>query len=198
MKKRTIFDIVLIFILLIVLIFLGKKDYKVDATKDNKRFDKEYSMVSRDNVFKYVSEEETYDILKKGEGIIFMAFSENEWSNYYAKILNDVAKEMNIGTIYYYNFLADREKDSVIYEKIVDYLKEYLKKDDLGKINVSAPTLVVLKEGNVMAFDDETSRVTGTITPENYWKEEMINNKQEHFRNIFTVYMGGIINGGEE
>ena len=198
MKKRTMFDIFLIFILLIVLIFLGTRDYKVDKNKDSKRFDKEYSLVSKDNVFKYVDEKEAYNILKSGEGIIFMAFSGNEWSNYYAKILNEVAKEKKIDTIYYYDFLADRKKDSVTYEKIVDYLKIYLKKDDLGKTNVYAPCLVVLKDGYVMAFDDETSFVNGTIEPKDYWTEENINNKREHFNNIFTVYMGGIINGGEE
>ena len=95
MKKRTILDLVIIFALLILLIFLGKKDYNVDKTKDNKRFDKEYSMVNKENVFKYTDEEEVLNILKTN-GIIFMAFKENKWSNYYAKILNEAAKTTGV------------------------------------------------------------------------------------------------------
>lgn len=198
MKRRTIFDLFLIFVLLIVLIFLGTRDYKEDSSKDNKRFDKEYSMVSKDNVFKYVEEEKVYDIIKKGEGIIFMAFKENEWSNYYAKILNDAAKENNIQTIYYYDFLVDREKQSVTYKKIVKYLESYLKQNDLGEINVNAPCLVVLKNNVVMAYDDETSSISATTKPRDYWNQINIENKKMYFNNIFNLYVEGVTNGGEE
>lgn len=198
MKRRTIFDLFLIFVLLIVLIFLGTRDYKEDSSKDNKRFDKEYSMVSKDNVFKYAEEEKVYDIIKKGEGIIFMAFKENEWSNYYAKILNDAAKENNIQTIYYYDFLVDREKQSVTYKKIVKYLESYLKQNDLGEINVNAPCLVVLKNNVVMAYDDETSSISATTKPRDYWNQINIENKKMYFNNIFNLYVEGVTNGGEE
>jgi hypothetical protein len=198
MKKRTIIDIFLIFILLIFLIFLGTRDYSKVEKNDNKRFDKEYSMVSKDNVFTYADEEKVLEILQSGDGIIFMGFSENEWSNYYAKILNDAAKANNINEIYYYNFLADRQKQSVNYKKIVEILNTYLKKDDLGQTNIYAPCLVVLKAGIVMAFDDETSFVNGNVEPETYWTEENIYSKTEQFNNIFTIYLGGQVDGGEE
>lgn len=198
MKKRTIIDLGLIFILLIVLILLGTKEYKVDKSKDSKRFDKEYSMVSKDNVFKYADEEKVYDIIQKGDGIIFMAFNENEWSNYYAKILNDAAKANNIKTIYYYDFLMDREKQSVTYKKIVKYLEMYLKQNDLGQVNLNAPCLIVLKDNAVMAYDDETSMINGTMKPKDYWNSINIENKKMHFNNIFNLYLGGEIYGGEE
>ena len=198
MKKRTIFDLCLIFILLIILVFLGTRDYKVDKSKDSKRFDKEYSMVSKDNVFKYADEEKVYEIIKKGDGILFMAFNENEWSNYYAKILNDAAKANNIKTIYYYDFLMDREKQSVTYKKIVKYLEMYLKQNDLGQVNLNAPCLVVLKDNAVMAYDDETSIINGTMKPKDYWNNINIDNKTTHFNNIFNLYLGGVNNGGKE
>lgn len=198
MKKRTIIDIFLIFILLIFLIFLGTRDYQNNKKEDSKRFDEEYSMVSNNNIFKYADEEEINTIIKSGEGIIFMAFNENEWANYYAKILNDSAKNNNIKEIYYYDFLLDRQKDSITYRKIIDFLKEHLKQNDLGKIDISSPSLVVLKNGNVFAFDDETSIMNGNVKPEEYWTEENINKKMQQFDNIFTLYLGGTINGGEE
>lgn len=197
MKKRTILDLVIIFALLILLIFLGKKDYNVDKTKDNKRFDKEYSMVNKENVFKYTDEEEVLNILKTN-GIIFMAFKENEWSNYYAKLLNEAAKTTGVKEIYYYNFLLDRNKKSVDYKKITELLKNYLKKNDLGEINLNAPCLIVVKDGNINAYDDETSEVLGNETPESYWTDEKMIQKLEQFRIIFTSFLGGTTDGGEE
>lgn len=197
MKKRTILDLVIIFALLILLIFLGKKDYDVDKTKDNKRFDKEYSMVNKENVFKYTDEEEVLNILKTN-GIIFMAFKENEWSNYYAKLLNEAAKTTGVKEIYYYNFLPDRNKKSVDYKKITELLKNYLKKNDLGEINLNAPCLIVVKDGNINAYDDETSEVLGNETPESYWTDEKMIQKLEQFKIIFTSFLGGTTDGGEE
>ena len=197
MKKRTILDLVIIFALLILLIFLGKKDYNVDKTKDNKRFDKEYSMVNKENVFKYTDEEEVLNILKTN-GIIFMAFKENKWSNYYAKILNEAAKTTGVQERYYYNFLPDRNKKSVDYKKITELLKNYLKKNDLGEINLNAPCLIVVKDGNLYAYDDETSEVLGNETPESYWTDETMNQKLEQFKIIFTSFLGGTTDGGEE
>ena len=192
MKKRTIIDLILMFLLLILLIFLGTRDYsKNNKGKDSKRFDHDYSMVSSDNVFKYVSEEEVNKILAKGEGIIFMGFKDNEWCNYYAKIINETAKEMQINKVYYYDFLADREKKSVNYNKIVEYLKDYLKKDDMGNVNLVAPSIVVLKDNVVIYYDDETSMTNANIKPEEYWSQDNINNKKANFRIIFSSFLGG-------
>lgn len=198
MKKRTIIDICLIFLLLILLIFLGTRDYSSkNQDKDSKRFDKDYSLVSNDNVFKYVDEEKVYEILKSDNGIIFMGFKENEWSNYYAKLLNEAAKDSNIQEIYYYDFLADREKKSVMYNKIIDYLSNYLKKDDLGNVNIVAPSLVIIKDGVIIYYDDETSITSANIKPEDYWELDNTNNKLENLKNILNIYLGGE-NGGEE
>ncbi len=195
MKKRTIIDLFLMFLLLVLLIFLGTRDFTKKEVKDSIKFSKEYSLVKEDNVFVYKDEEEIYDALSKN-AIIFMGFKDNEWSNYYAKYLNDVAKENNIKEIYYYDFLTDREKDSVTYEKIIDKIQGFLKRNDLGEINISAPSLLVVKNGSILAYDDETSIVYGNTKPKDYWNEETINNKHEQFNIIFKSYLGGN-DGGE-
>lgn len=197
MKKRTIVDLLLIFGLLVLLIFLGRKDYNVDKTKDNKRFDKDYSMVSKDNVFKYIDGEQVLNILDS-DGIIFMAFKENEWSNYYANILNTSAKNIGIEEISYYDFLADRNKKSVDYQKIIEKMKNHLKKNDMDEVNLNAPCLVVVKNGTIFAYDDETSFNDATVLPKDYWNEERTQSKLQQFNIIFTAYMGGSIDGGEE
>lgn len=197
MKKRTIVDLLLIFCLLVLLIFLGRKDYNADKTKDNKRFDKDYSMVSKDNVFKYIDGEQVLNILDS-DGIIFMAFKENEWSNYYANILNTSAKNIGIEEISYYDFLADRNKKSVDYQKIIEKMKNHLKKNDMDEVNLNAPCLVVVKNGTIFAYDDETSFNDATVLPKDYWNEERTQSKLQQFNIIFTAYMGGSIDGGEE
>lgn len=197
MKKRTIVDLLLIFGLLVLLIFLGRKEYNVDKTKDNKRFDKDYSMVSKDNVFKYIDGEQVLNILDS-DGIIFMAFKENEWSNYYANILNTSAKNIGIEEISYYDFLADRNKKSVDYQKIIEKMKNHLKKNDMDEVNLNAPCLVVVKNGTIFAYDDETSFNDATVLPKDYWNEERTQSKLQQFNIIFTAYMGGSIDGGEE
>lgn len=201
MKKRTMIDIALMLILLIVLIILGKKDYKLDEKEDSRRFDKDYSMVSKDNVFKYINDEELYNLInKQDDAIVFMCFKENEWCNYYAKVLNETAKENGIETIYYYDFLIDREKQSTYYKKIVEYLKNYLKKDDTGKVNIVSPSMFMIKDKVITTFDDETSIVYTTQKPEEYWNEEALKFKTEQFKMMFDYFKGleGGSDGGEE
>ena len=198
MKKRTIIDLILIFLLLILLIFLGTRDYsKKTENKDSKRFDNDYSMVSSDNVFNYSTDEEILNILKSGKGIIFMGFKENKWANYYASMLNTAAKNSNINKIYYYDFLADREKKSVNYTKIINFIEDYLKKDDMGNINIVAPSVIVLKDHVVIFYDDETSITNSNVKPEKYWDEANKNRKIEQFESVFNNYIGGEY-GGEE
>lgn len=196
MKKRTIFDLIFIFLLLLLLIFLGTRDYSSKIKEDNKKFDQEYSLVNEENVFSYIKEEEAYENMQK-DGIFFLGFSKNEWSNYYAQIINDAAKEEGIEKIYYYDFLTDREKASLTYKKIVSFLKDYLKKDDQENLNIYAPCLVIIKEGKIIFYDDETSFVTGDIKPASYWTEEKKQTKKIQFQEAFKLYIGGNVDGGE-
>ena len=201
MKKRTIIDIILIFVLLGVLIVLGQIDYKQDEKKDSRRFDKDYSMVSKDNVFKYVNDEELYKIINKGNAVVFFGFKENEWCNYYAKILNDSAKSVGLDKIYYYDFFFFWEKSSTYYRKIVDYMKDYLKITDTNKFDIYSPSLIVIKDKNVIYYDDETSIVYSFQKPKDYWNEDSIKVKSVQFESAFNTYLGkdiGGTNGGEE
>ena len=203
MKKRTIIDIFIMILLLGLLIFLGTRDYdKKNEGKDSKRFDHDYSMVSKDNVFKYVSEEEFYDLLKEGNAVVFMGFKENEWSNYYAKMLNDAAKNVDLKEIYYYDFLADREKKSVMYNKIIDFLRDYLQQDDQGNVNIVAPSLLIIKDHVITYYDSETSYTNANVTPKKYWSDAHMKTKTEKFESVFENYLlkeevGGQ-DGGEE
>ena len=44
---------------------------------------------------------------------------------------------------------------------------------------LNAPCLIVVKDGNIYAYDDETSEVLGNETPKSYWTDEKMNQKLE-------------------
>lgn len=53
-KTQMVIYIILFCLLIYGFIYFGKKDYKVKVS-DNERFASEFSLVSKDNVFKYVN-----------------------------------------------------------------------------------------------------------------------------------------------
>ena len=66
-------------------IYFGKKDYKVKVS-DNERFASEFSLVSKDNVFKYVNATDARMVAKGAKGIVLFG-TKNEWVNYYAYMI---------------------------------------------------------------------------------------------------------------
>ncbi len=179
----------LLFILIIVgFIYVGTREFKTDVVVDNERFDQEYQNVSKDNVFKYVNAVEVYTALKE-DAIIFMGYPSNEWSGYYANILNEAAKASGIKEILYYDFYTDRENKNATYQSIVLSLSNYLVTLDDGTQNLHAPTLVMVKDGNVFAFDNETAFMKGNMKPEDYWNEYRTGLKYNTFETMFKEYL---------
>ncbi len=180
----------LLFVLIIIaFIFIGTRDYSKDIKVDNDRFDEEYPNVNKDNVFVYNSASEIYTFLKNGTGLIFMGYPNNKWTGYYASILNDVAKELGISKINYYDFYEDRQNKNATYESIVLKLKDYLTTLDDETQNIYAPTFIIIKNGAIIYFDAETSITTGNIKPDAYWTELKINTKKDELRNVILNYL---------
>ena len=128
--------------------------------------------------------------LKKG--IVFFGNKDNKWSQYYAKIINDVAKNVGIEEIYYYDFYADRDQNNGTYEDILKNLKDYVLYNDFGKANIYAPTLLVVNDNEVKYFDYETAFIEGEIEPDKYWTKEKIEQKEEELEMVFLEYLGVI------
>lgn len=150
--------------------YLGTKDYQIEVT-DNVRFSNEYKDISKNNLYVYVNENKVLEILNEKSGILFMGFPSNIWSHYYAEYLNEVAINNHIEEIYYYNFKKDRSLNNSVYNNIVGKLKEYLNYNDAGNIDLSAPTIVIVKNGKIIYFDDEMTNLKGEIRPEDYFTD---------------------------
>ena len=179
----------LLFVLIIIgFIYIGTRDFDTGEVVDNERFDEEYVNVSKDNVFKYASAVDVYASFQK-DAIIFMGYPANIWSGYYANILNEAAKASGIKEILYYDFYLDRENKNATYQSVVLSLSNYLMTLDDGTQELYAPTLVIIKDGKVMALDNETAFTKGSIDPEEYCNDYRTGIKYNTFVTMFKEYL---------
>ncbi len=169
-KWRNLIKFVCFVVMLILFAYLGTKNYTVEVS-DNIRFTNEYNDISKNNVFTYVNENEVLDILNGKSGIIFYCFSSNIWCHYYADYLNEMAMLNDVSTVYYYDFKRDRSLENSTYHSIVRKLKEYLVPNDQGKMDISAPTITMIKNGEILYFENEISTLKGEMTPEEYFTD---------------------------
>lgn len=186
-KTQMVIYIILFCLLIYGFIYFGKKDYKVKVS-DNERFASEFSLVSKDNVFKYVNATDARMVAKGAKGIVLFG-TKNEWVNYYAYMVNKIAKEVGVKEIYYYDFTKNRKDNNGTYEDIVKTLSNYVTYNDKGVAEIYAPSLLVISNDKVILFDSETSFVKGDILPNAYWNSEKIAEKENQIRESFIKYL---------
>ena len=186
-KWQMVIYFILFVILIGAFIYLGTLDYD-ESLPDNEQFAEDFSLVSEDNVFKYVNATDALMVANGTKGIVLFG-TQNEWVNYYANIVNKVAKEVGIDTIYYYDFVSNRQDNNGTYEAIVESLSDYVTYNDYGTPEIYAPSLLVVSGDEVLLFDTETSFVRGDIAPSEYWNSFNESAKIQELRNVFTEYL---------
>ena len=186
-KWQMVIYFILFVILIGAFIYLGTLDYD-ESLPDNEQFAEDFSLVSEDNVFKYVNATDALMVANGTKGIVLFG-TQNEWVNYYANIVNKVAKEVGIDTIYYYDFVSNRQDNNGTYETIVERLSDYVTYNDYGTPEIYAPSLLVVSGDEVLLFDTETSFVRGDIAPSEYWNSFNESAKIQELRNVFTEYL---------
>ena len=63
---------------------------------------------------------------------------------------------------------------------------DYLKFDEEGNKRIYAPSVIAVKDGEILDFDDETAWDTkGYKTPEEYWKNEDLEGLKEKLAKMF-------------
>ena len=117
------------------------------------KFAEEYK-TTKDNVFTYRTIEEINKILKNGTGLVFLGFPECPWCRGYVPIINEVAKKEGLEKIYYFNIYEDRKNNTEEYQEMVKLLKGFLRYDDEGNERIYAPSLIAVKNGKILEFDD--------------------------------------------
>lgn len=189
MKKKIIIILVSVIILFMIgvvsLVLFLKKDKK--AVSDMEKFSAEYHEVAKNNVFVYRNIDEIINILEKGTGIVYLGFPECKWCQRYTKYLNEVAMDMGISKIYYYNIREDRKLNTENYHKIVSILENYLQNDEEGNKRIYVPSVIALKKGEIVGFDDETAWDTkGFETPDEYWNTDEVNDLKEKLEKMIA------------
>ena len=186
-KTQMVIYIIIFCLLIYAFIYLGKKEYKVELP-DNEKFSSMFSMVSTDNVFKIVNATEARMVSRGAKGIVLFG-TENEWVNYYAYIVNKIAKEVGVEEIYYYDFTKNRKDNNETYEDIVKNLSNYVTYNDKGVAEIYAPSLLVVSKDEVLLFDSDTSFIKGKTTPSTYWNSFTQGEKEQNLRAVFTEYL---------
>lgn len=162
-----------------------REEKKPTPTADAIKFKGEYTKISDDNVFVYRDMEEIIKILENGRGIVYLGFPECPWCQAYVPYLNDVAKEVGISKIYYYNILNDRKEETDNYKKILELLGEYVEYNDEGNKRIYAPTVIFVDNGKIIGMDSETAKDTkGFEKPEDYWTDEEVKDLKTRLRNL--------------
>ena len=160
-NKGLIIGLIAIIVILIgVVVFLLVRDNNeenVEATPtDAEKFAEEYLSMPDDNVFTYATVDEIIDVLDGGSGIVYLGFPECQWCGAYVPYLNEVAKDVGISEILYYNIREDRSNNSENYQKIVELLDGYLQNDEDGNPRIYVPAVIFVNNGTIVGFDDET------------------------------------------
>ena len=189
MKKKRIMILVSVIILFMIgvvsLVLFLKKDKK--TVSDMEKFSAEYHEVAKNNVFVYSNIDEIINILEKGTGIVYLGFPECKWCQRYTKYLNEVAMDMGISKIYYYNIREDRKLNTENYQKIVSILENYLQNDEEGNKRIYVPSVIALKKGEIVGFDDETAWDTkGFETPDEYWNTDEVKKLKEKLEKMIA------------
>lgn len=197
MKRNAVLIIVVVVVLILgtggFLLLSNKNNDKnqiITSNEDAKMFSTEYTKVSEDNVFVYKSAEEIIKIMENGTGVVYLGFPECPWCQIYVKYLNEVAKEVEIEKIYYFNILEDRKNNTEEYKKIVELLKEELQYDDEGNHRIFVPNVSFHVEGKLIGNDCETSKDThGLSDPSEYWTYEEVSSLKQKLK----IYMEQVI-----
>lgn len=198
MKEKKIFIIGAILVVLGLILsyfFLIKKDDNKES--DREKFKSEYTNVTSDNPFVYRNVDQIINILEKGTGVVYLGFPECPWCQAYVPYVEEVAKKVGIDKVYYFNIKEDRKNNTEEYQKIVKILDVYLPNDDEGNKRIYVPAIIIVQNGKIIEFDDETSKDTkGYKTPEEYWKNENLDALKTKLEKSFNEIKSTVCKSG--
>ena len=159
-----------------------------EEVPDSVKFSKEYPGVGENNVFEYKTIEEIIKIFESGTGVVYLGFPECPWCQRYVIYLNEVANDVGLKNIYYFNILQDRKDNTEGYRTLLSLLDGYLLNDDDGNPRIFVPDISVVVNREIVGHDNETSMESGSV--DEYWTEQ----KVENFKNKLKGILEKVVN----
>ena len=104
--------------------------------------------ISEKNPIDYATMNEVLNLFENGTGILYFGDPTSPWCRNVVPILLDVAKNQKIEKIYYFN-TSNIEKDKN-YEKLKEYLEEYLVTNNDKEKVLYVPDVYFVKEGEIV------------------------------------------------
>lgn len=157
-------------LVILAFIYLGTKDYNlVTYASDGDRFNGDYNEIPRNNPFIYLNSTELIELLNNGSGIVFMGNKENIWSKSYAKYLYEIASDIDVEKIYYYDVKKVKLLKNRNYYNIIKALEGKLIETDDSVNNLFSPSLYIIKDGEVVFYDNTTAVVNNDLEVDTYW-----------------------------
>lgn len=184
MKKANLIFVTLFAIIgaLVIYNYFIRKSYNSNPSK---KINTDYSLVTESILINKTIDEVNNNFDDK---IIFICIKENEWCNYYAKNLNNIANANGIDEIDYLNIKQDRQYNTSGYRNLVKKLENFLLKDDENNLKIFVPTVIFVKKGKVIGFDNETSMITENILPSEYWTDEKLSEFNQKITSFILEY----------
>ncbi len=162
-------------LVILAFIYLGTKDYNlVTYASDGERFNGDYNEIPRNNPFVYLNSTELIELLNNGSGIVFMGNKENVWSESYAKYLYEIASDIDVEKIYYYDVKKVKLLKNRNYYNIIKALEGKLIETDDSVNNLFSPSLYIIKDGEVVFYDNTTAVVNNDLEVDTYWDSSNI------------------------
>ncbi len=168
-RKNLIIHIVVFILVIIGFVYLGTLNFN-ENLEQNEIFISEFDRVPLENIYEYNNAREVLAALDD-TAVILLGSKLNPWTEDSAILLNEVALENGIDKILYYDFFEDRNINNGNYELLVEKLSDYLYTLDNDTQDLLAPTIIFVKNGDIIYYNDETGYVRGNIEPEKYWTE---------------------------
>lgn len=207
-NKKLIIGLILILILITglvttyILIQNSKDSYKFKKeyeSYNNKSWEYEGKKgkylnieINKDNPIIYLNDENIVKELKEGDKIIYFGFPDCNWCRSAVPVLLKSAKENGVEKIYYYDFGEVREafeknknnEKAKIYQQIIEVLDSNITSTfesgaKKGEKRLSAPTVVLMKDGKVSSFHYRTVE-----SHQNYNK----NLTTEEYNELYKIY----------
>ena len=168
MEKIKIILVVIIAVVGALLIYDKFTEEKENIKIEYKNINSEYTLVEKNNIFKYKNIDDVIKTIQSGSGVIFICSPESDSCQQYAESLDKASKEANLDQIIYCNIKSDRNSNSIKYQKLVSNKIIYM------------PEVLFINNGKIIDHDN-----TNTLNDENdlttrlYNKMLAINNVEE-------------------